>query len=155
MKVPGFLNSLFGNGQPQRFRLVQQRIPVECGAACLCMIFKYLGDEISLDEMNRMLQPDPETGVSLLEMQNLAERHGYSAGAYSVGFDDLVSDKRLFPVIAHWEADHFIVLYRADKDHVWVADPAMGCVKYNREQFCGGWYCNPDHEDRGVILVIE
>lgn len=156
MKIPGFLNKLFSNNDPQpTFPLVWQRIPAECGTASLCMVLAYLGSFYSLDEMNELLKPDPERGSSLHDLQQAAEQAGYTADAFSLDFNDFTSDKRIMPVIIYWEAGHFAVAYRTEKDQVWVADPARGYVKYNREEFCAGWYCDPEREDRGVILLIE
>ncbi len=34
------------------------------------------------------------------------------------------------PCIVHWRQKHFIVVYKIRKDKIWVADPAVGLVKY-------------------------
>ena len=48
--------------------------------------------------------------------------------------------------------DHFVVVYHADKKHVWVSDPIKGHVKYTIQEFRAGWY--PKNENKGVLLSI-
>lgn len=43
------------------------------------------------------------------------------------------------PCIVHWNQQHFVVVYRTDKKHVWVADPGAGKLKYTRKEFCRCW----------------
>ena len=49
--------------------------------------------------------------------------------------------------------DHFVVVYHADKKHVWVSDPIKGHVKYTIQEFRAGWY--PKNENKGVLLALE
>ena len=58
-----------------------------------------------------------------------------------------------FPVIVHWNENHFVVVYHADKKHVWVSDPIKGHVKYTMQEFRASWYLKD--QDKGVLLALE
>ncbi|MCB0576615.1 MAG: hypothetical protein KDC61_18805, partial [Saprospiraceae bacterium] len=48
--------------------------------------------------------------------------------------------------------------YKADRTHVYVADPAFGLIKYTKEEFLKGWISqpSPDKENsEGILLVME
>ena len=66
--------------------------------------------------------------------------------------DDLV-EKVPFPAIIFWHGNHFVVVYKADKRHVWVSDPTKGHVRYNVREFADGWY--EKDGGMGVLLAVE
>lgn len=41
--------------------------------------------------------------------------------------------------LPHWNASHFIVVYRIAKQAVYVSDSSIGIMKYSIEQFNQGW----------------
>ncbi|HRI16236.1 MAG TPA: peptidase domain-containing ABC transporter, partial [Verrucomicrobiota bacterium] len=43
------------------------------------------------------------------------------------------------PAIAHWEGQHWLVVYDVSDSHVWLADPAKGRTKVTRAQFEEFW----------------
>jgi hypothetical protein len=49
------------------------------------------------------------------------------------------ADELPLPAIVHWQGDHWIVLYRVEKNHVRVADPESGLRRYKREEFLEDW----------------
>ena len=62
-----------------------------------------------------------------------------------MGFDSL-TDIGL-PCVAHYEGNHFVVIYKVDKNHVWIADPAFGKDKIEKAAFRKKW--------NGIVLSIE
>ena len=61
-----------------------------------------------------------------------------------------------FPLIAHWENNHFVVIYEANKDSVLVADSAIGKLRYSKEDFCKGWLQSDEQEnEEGIALLLE
>ena len=58
-----------------------------------------------------------------------------------------------FPAVVFWNENHFVVVYRAGKRHLYVADPTKGHVRYTYEEFRRGWYLKG--EDHGVLLALE
>jgi ATP-binding cassette, subfamily B, bacterial len=56
------------------------------------------------------------------------------------------------PCIVHWNQNHFVVVYKISKSHVWIADPGSGKMKMTHQDFNQG-YASDGHE--GVALLLE
>lgn len=134
-----------------RFPSEYQMDAKDCGPACLKMVAKYFGRYYSLQFMRDKCGITKE-GVSLLGISQCAEEIGLHTVAIKCTIDDLVY-KVPFPAIVFWDENHFIVVYNADKKHVWVSDPAKGHIKYTHQEFRRGWYLN--NEEKGVLLALE
>ena len=134
-----------------RFPSEYQMDAKDCGPACLKMVAKYFGRYYSLQFMRDKCGITKE-GVSLLGISQCAEEIGLHTVAIKCTIDDLVY-KVPFPAIVFWDENHFIVVYNADKKHVWVSDPAKGHIKYSIQEFRRGWYLS--NEEKGVLLALE
>lgn len=135
----------------KRFPTEYQMDAMDCGPASLKMIAKYFGRYYSLQYLRDKCGITKE-GVSLLGISAAAESIGFHTVAIKCTIEDLMF-KIPFPVIVHWNGNHFIVVYHADKKHVWVSDPIKGHVKYTIQEFRASWY--PENEDKGVLLALE
>lgn len=135
----------------KRFPVEYQMDSQDCGPACLKIIAKHLGRFYSLQFLRDRCGITTQ-GISL---------HDLSTGAESIGLRTLaikctiakVVDSIPFPAILFWNDNHFIVVYHADKKHIWVSDPAKGRIKYTHEEFRWGWYQKGD--SAGVLLGVE
>ena len=59
----------------------------------------------------------------------------------------------LCPFIAHWNQNHFVVVFMVTFHHVYVADPAMGCIKYKRNEFFEKFALSDDCSDGFALLL--
>lgn len=135
----------------KRFPTEYQMDAKDCGPASLKMVAKYFGRYYSLQYLRDKCGITKE-GVSLLGISAAAESIGLHTAAFKCTIDDVIM-KVPFPAIAFWNENHFVVVYHADKKHVWVSDPVKGHVKYSRQEFIVGWYLK--NEDKGVLLALE
>lgn len=135
----------------KRFPIEYQMDAMDCGPASLKMVAKYFGRYYSLQYLRDKCGITKE-GVSLLGISAAAESIGLHTVAIKSTLQDLLV-KIPFPVIVHWNENHFVVVYHADKKHVWVSDPVKGHVKYTAQEFRAGWY--PKNEHKGVLLALE
>jgi len=95
-------------------------------------------------------------GVSLLGISHAAEHIGLKSIGAPVPFQRLSEDIPL-PAIAHWENDHFIVIYKVTAKEVWVGNPAEKKItKLNKEDFLKGWH-KPElgKDETGILLLLE
>lgn len=115
------------------------------------MVAKYFGRYYSLQYLRDKCGITKE-GVSLLGISTAAESIGLHTVAIKCTIADLMI-KVPFPVIVHWNENHFVVVYHADKKHVWVSDPIKGHVKYTMQEFRASWYLKD--QDKGVLLALE
>lgn len=134
-----------------RFPTEYQMDAKDCGPASLKMIAKYFGRYYSLQYLRDKCGITKE-GVSLLGISAAAESIGLHTAAFKCTIDDVIM-KVPFPVIIYWNENHFVVVYYANKKHIWVSDPCKGHVKYTRREFMEGWYLK--NEDKGVLLALE
>lgn len=135
----------------KRFPVEYQMDSQDCGPASLKIIAKYFGRYYSLQYLRDRCGITNQ-GISLLDLSTGAESIGLRTLAIKCTIDEVVANVP-FPAILFWNENHFIVIYHADKKHVWVSDPAKGRIKYTHEEFRRGWY--PMGDDKGVLLAVE
>ena len=93
-------------------------------------------------------------GVSMLGISEAAEKIGFRSICVQVGYEKL--QEAPLPCIIHWNQQHFVVVYKLNDKHVWVADPGAGKLKYTKEEFCNCWLSSrKNEEDTGVALLLE
>ncbi len=127
---------------------------MDCGPTCLQMIAKYHGRYYSLETLRRHSHITRE-GVSMLGISDAAEAIGFRTMGVKVDYDKLLEEQPV-PFIAHWNQEHFVVVYKIEKDKVCVADPAHGKVDFSREEFIKSWASTvKEGERQGVCLLLE
>ena len=135
----------------RRFPVEYQMDSQDCGPASLKMIAKFFGRYYSLQYLRDRCGITKE-GVSLLDLSTGAESIGQHTLALKCTTEELMQKVPL-PAIVHWNDNHFVVVYDADRRHFYVSDPTKGRVKYTLEEFRRGW-CK-DKGNRGVVLAVE
>jgi ATP-binding cassette subfamily B protein len=91
-------------------------------------------------------------GVSLAGISAAAESIGLRTLSVSTPYEVLARELPL-PCIVHWQQNHFVVVHQVDKDKVHVADPAMGLLTYEKNEFVSGWART--QERTGITLLLE
>lgn len=132
------------------FPIYKQYDAMDCGPACLRMISKYYGKAYSLQYLRDKSYVTRE-GSSLLGLRDAAEAIGMMAKCALASLDYLISEATL-PCIAHWDHDHFVVVYKVRDNHIYVADPASGKARYDKERFLSHWAAA---DDEGYVLMLE
>jgi HlyB family type I secretion system ABC transporter len=117
---------------------------VECGLACLAMIFNYYRHGISLAELRDRFGVGRD-GVSAMEIAKTARDLGMRVRAISLQRNDFRFVK--LPAIVHWEFDHFLVVERWSRKSVDVVDPARGRCRLTHDEFDAGF--------TGVVIILE
>jgi HlyB family type I secretion system ABC transporter len=120
----------------QRYPFAKQQSARDCGAACLRMIGQYWGKRFSLNQLRQMANVN-RSGASLQGLVNAAESLGFAVRPIKGTLDGLA--QKSLPAIAHWEGNHYIVVYAVTRRRVTVADPALGRRKLSRAAFQAGW----------------
>ncbi|WDF56031.1 peptidase domain-containing ABC transporter [Mucilaginibacter sp. KACC 22063] len=136
------------------FPYYRQLESMDCGPTCLKMISKYYGKRFSLDTL-RQKTKHSRNGVSLLGISQAAEQIGFRTVGARVNYEDLKESIHL-PCIAHWDQNHFIVVYKIKKDRVFVADPGKSLLSYPKKEFLQKWAFNAaEKKQDGIVLLIE
>ncbi len=133
------------------FKFYLQPDEMDCGATCLRMVAKHYGKNYNLQELRQATETTRE-GISLHSMSVAAEKIGFRTLGIKVSFDKLIDEAPL-PLIAHWNQNHFVVIYKITKNKIFIADPAHGLIVYSKQEFIKSWVS--DARDEGVILLLE
>ncbi len=133
-----------------KFFFYKQPDEMDCGPTCLRMVAKHYGKSISLQQI-RQLSSTTREGSSLLGLSEAAEKIGFRTMGVKVSYEKILEDAPL-PCIAHWNQNHFVVIYKIKKDSVYIADPAHGLLKYKKEDFLKSWKSDVNE---GILLLLE
>ncbi|QIR39655.1 ATP-binding cassette domain-containing protein [Tolypothrix sp. PCC 7910] len=120
----------------KRYPFFQQQSASDCAAACLVMIGRYWGKNLSLNRL-RDIANTSRNGASLRGLAAAAESIGFSTRPVRASFDKLAQQP--LPAIAHWEGKHYIVVYEISKKRVIVGDPAIGQRTLTPREFQARW----------------
>ena len=121
---------------PRRFPHVYQVDVADCGAAALTIVCRYFGRKVSLARARREVHTSTD-GTSLAGIAGGAERLGLAVRTLKASKASL--DELPLPAIAHWEGNHWVVVYDVDERRVRVSDPARGLRSIPRDEFEQGW----------------
>lgn len=122
----------FGRSYP----FIPQQSSADCGATCLAMIAQYWGKRLNLNTL-RNLAGVGRSGASLKGLAHAAENLGFQARPVRSSFNRIA--EQTMPWIAHWQGDHYVVVYRVNRNRVLVADPGLGKRSLTATEFQASW----------------
>jgi predicted double-glycine peptidase/CRP-like cAMP-binding protein len=108
----------------------------DCGAACIVMVGKYWGKELNINRLRELAYVSRD-GASLKGLVNAVEKIGFNCRPVKASLARLANQK--LPAIAHWQGNHYIVVFEITSQHVIVCDPAIGQRKLTHAEFSQGW----------------
>lgn len=138
-----------------KFKLHLQPDQMNCGPTCLRMIARHYGRLVSLEKMQRLSETN-RAGSSMSNLAAAAERLGFRTLGVKIAYTKLRHDAPL-PCIVHWNQNHFVVVYKIEKDRIHLADPAHGKLSYTKAEFIRQWIGSDANEysEEGIALLLE
>lgn len=138
----------------KEFPFYKQPDEKDCGPTCLRIIAKHYKKLISLKDI-RLLSETTRGGSNLLKLSEAAEAIGFKSLALKTNYEKL--EQAPLPLVAHWNKSHFVVVYKIQKDIVYISDPSYGLITYTKEEFISHWIGNNanDQTKEGIILLLE
>lgn len=129
--------------------LIKQHDIKDCGAACLSSVAAHYGLNLPIARIRQICHTDTR-GTNVLGMIQGLNEMGFNAKGVKGGLDALPQIP--LPAIAHvvvmQQLHHYIVIYKVDKTHIHVMDPAHGKMeKHSLEEFGKIW--------TGVMILLE
>lgn len=106
-----------------RVPTVLQMEATECGAASLGMVLAHYGRWVTLEELRAECGVSRD-GMNAKSVVRAARSYGLEAQGVSIELDRIPAQQ--FPCIAYWNFAHFLVIEGADRNGVYVNDPARG-----------------------------
>lgn len=131
-------------GRVEKVPTVLQMEATECGAASLAMILAYHHLWVPLEKLRQECGVDRD-GSKASNVVKAARARGCEAHGFRWSAERLREVD--YPVIIHWEFNHFVVLEGIKGDYAYLNDPAMGRRKVPWEDFRTSY--------TGVSLAIE
>lgn len=131
-------------GKIKKVPVVMMMENTECGAACLNMVLAYYGKWISLEQVRQDCAINRD-GSNALNLIKAARNYGLVGGGFRATVSALKNAE--YPLILHWNFNHFVVLCGFEKDKAVIIDPAMGKVSVSMEEL--------DVSFTGVVLKLE
>ena len=128
---------------------------MDCGPACLAMVSSHYGKNFGMQYLRDKSFITRE-GVSLLGISEAADKIGFKTISAKLKTGDF--DKELLPCILHWNQNHFVVLYKINKNIFTgkliykIADPGHGFVSLSEDKFKKSWLSDGE---KGVALFLE
>lgn len=136
------------------FPFVKQPDAMDCGPACLKMVAGFYKMSFSLESLRKKCYITRE-GVSFLGLSEAADSLGFRTIGVKIPFE-LLTENVPLPCIVHWRQKHFIVVYKIKNEKIWAADPAIGLIKFTREEFTSNWASTiVEGKQAGLVLIIE
>ncbi|MGB5710351.1 MAG: peptidase domain-containing ABC transporter, partial [Waterburya sp.] len=131
-------------GRWKTYPFIEQQSSSDCGAACLGMISQYWGKRLSINFLREIIGIG-RSGASLKSLAVAAEGIGYHARPVRASLSRIAQQQN--PWIAHWQGDHYVVVYRIKDNKILVADPAKGKFELSGREFANSW--------TGYALLLE
>ena len=116
--------------------VVLQMEATECGAASLAMVLAHYGLWLPLEQLRKECGVNRD-GSKASNVLRAARKLGCEAAGYRVMADDLRGEE--FPLIIHWEFNHFVVLEGIRGETVYLNDPAVGRRTVTWKDFKGSY----------------
>jgi ATP-binding cassette, subfamily B, bacterial HlyB/CyaB len=118
------------------YPFIQQQSSSDCGVTCLAMIGQYWGKRLSLNQLREQAKVG-RSGAALKNLAIAADQVGFQARPVRGSLGRLAEQRH--PWIAHWQGDHYVVVYRIRGDRAVIADPARGKRTLSRQEFLTHW----------------
>jgi ATP-binding cassette, subfamily B, bacterial HlyB/CyaB len=128
----------------RRYPFVAQQSASDCGIASIVMVALYYGKRLSMTRVRGMAKVNQD-GASMNSLVMTVESLGFMARPCQGSLQELAN--QTLPAIAHWEGNHYIVVYQITEKQVIVADPAVGQRSLTYKEFQVGW--------TGYILLLQ
>lgn len=134
----------------KHFKAYQQLEYSDCGITCIRMICHHYGKDISLKTLREMCDVS-RLGISLKDIIKCLQTLHFEVAAVKITAEEVL--RMPLPAILFWRQNHFVVLYKIDKQkkRFYVADPAQGKVSFTEDVFMKMWK-GTSHVGLAVIM---
>lgn len=137
------------------FPFFKQLDSKDCGPSCLRMISAFYGKKID-QKSARTICGQYKNGTTMLSIKQGAKQIGIDAIGLRCTLEEFT---RIFnsPCIVQWNKNHFVVVYSISGSKIYVADPAIGLLVYDKKSFFESWWSHHNKlgEKVGVVMLFE
>jgi ATP-binding cassette subfamily B protein len=127
------------------FSFVAQIDSSDCAAACLSMVAQYYGIDLLLSEARNFCGAN----ASGQDISESAEKLGLKANLRRLKFNNILESN--YPLVAHWQGNHWVVILAVKAGNVKIADPAAGVYWLSTQEATlaySGYICQFEGQSR-------
>ena len=109
---------------------LKQHDLTDCGAACIASISAHYGLHLPIARIRQLASTD-QKGTNILGLVEASKKLGFSAKAVKGDPDAVfeVPKPAIAHVIVHNQLQHYVVIYKSDKNGVKIMDPGKGTME--------------------------
>ncbi|HET1109043.1 TPA: ABC transporter permease, partial [Streptococcus pneumoniae] len=112
---------------------IEQMSQIECGLCCCLSILHFYKSKETLLDLRRDIEKGRD-GYSIGDLKQLLNKRNFDTGSYQVKDVNKISELPL-PLIAFWDNQHYVVIYKVKKNKVYIMDPSKGYINYEFKEF--------------------
>lgn len=112
---------------------IEQMSQIECGFCCYLSILHFYKSKETLLDLRRDIEKGRD-GYSIGDLKQLLNKRNFDTGSYQVKDVNKISELPL-PLIAFWDNQHYVVIYKVKKNKVYIMDPSKGYINYEFKEF--------------------
>jgi len=112
---------------------IEQMSQVECGLCCCLSILHFYKSKETLLDLRRDIEKGRD-GYSIADLKQLLNKRNFDTGSYKVKDVNKIGELPL-PLIAFWDNQHYVVIYKIKKNKFYIMDPSKGYVNYEFKEF--------------------
>ena len=110
----------------RRTPYVTQLGNMDCGIACLTMIFNYYGVKVDIVDVGSDICIGRD-GVTLSKLKNISEKYGFTFNAYRYEYSKKNLEDKLPAIL--FSGSHYVVIERKNRANKYsIIDPAKGKI---------------------------
>lgn len=148
------ISALFKGKKLASFPFFRQPDAKDCGPTCLRMILKHYGKDTTISYLRDISETTRE-GSSAENLLRAAESLGFEAIVVKMDCEALRTDAPL-PAILHWDSNHFVVIYKIERNRFYIADPSSGRLVLTRKEFVNHWAGGQTGSDpEGIAILLH
>lgn len=103
--------------------VVHQTEATDCGLACLAMILRCHGTDVTLQDLREQF-PISVRGTTIADLVAMSATLEMAPRAVKAELTQL--GRLATPCVLHWDMNHYVVLESADRQHARIVDPSSG-----------------------------
>ena len=131
-----------------KYIFVKQHSEADCGAACLVMVCKHYGLNISISRAKKASGTGRE-GTTLLGLSRGGEALGFNTRSVKATNQLIDNIEQIpLPAVISWKGVHYVVLYGKKGRKYIIGDPAVGICYLTLNELLEGW-------SSGIMLLME